>query len=204
MQRLAALLPEYDVVMAMYGVGKVIGPQLMAEIGDVSRFSHRGALIAYAGVDPQTSQSGKYKRKSDPISRKGSGLICKTLFQVMETHLRKSPADEPVYQFLDKKRGGGKPYYVYITAAANKFLRIYYARVKEHLNALGLDVSEQTSLLAALKLSFRGDLFVVRFFCSLIFLYLFFKKGLTFCLQAPLSIKLLIQAYEKEFNVSIT
>jgi len=30
----------------------------------------------------------------------------------------------------------GKPYYVYMTAAANKFLRIYYARVKEALNAL--------------------------------------------------------------------
>jgi len=126
-----------------YGVGKATGPQLMAEIGDVRRFSHRGALIAYAGVDPQTSQSGKYKRKSDPISRKDSGLIRKTLFQVMETHLRKSPDDESVYQFLDKKRREGKPYYVYMTAAANKFLRIYYARVKEHLNALGLDVSEQ-------------------------------------------------------------
>ena len=33
-----------------------------------------------------------------------------------------------------KKRSEGKPYYVYMTAAANKFLRIYYARVKECLN----------------------------------------------------------------------
>ena len=45
----------------------------------------------------------------------------------------KSPQDEPVYQFLDKKRSEGKPYYVYMTAAANKFLRIYYARVKERM-----------------------------------------------------------------------
>ena len=29
----------------------------------------------------------------------------------------------------------GKPFYVCTTAAANKFLRIYYARVKECLNA---------------------------------------------------------------------
>lgn len=136
MQRLAALLPEHDVVMAMYGVGKNTGPQLMAEIGDVRRFSHRGALIAYAGVDPQPSQSGKHSRSSDPISRKGSGFIRKTLYQVIETYLRKMPVDEPVYQFLDKKRSEGKPYFVYMTAAANKFLRIYYARVKEHLNTL--------------------------------------------------------------------
>jgi transposase len=136
MLRLAALLPEYEVVMAMYGVGKATGPQLIAELGDVRRFSHRGAIVAYAGVDPQPSQSGTYRRKSDPISRKGSGLIRKVLYQIIETYLRKSPADEPVYQFLDKKRAEGKPYFVYMTAAANKFLRIYYARVKEHLNAL--------------------------------------------------------------------
>jgi len=35
---------------------------------------------------------------------------------------------------LDKKRREGKPFYVYMTTAANKFLRIYYARVKEYLN----------------------------------------------------------------------
>jgi len=53
---------------------------------------------------------------------------------VVDTHLKRSPINEPVYQFLDKKRAEGKPYYVYMTAAANKFLRIYYARVKAYLN----------------------------------------------------------------------
>ena len=46
---------------------------------------------------------------------------------------RRSSIEEPVYQFLDKKRSEGKPYFVYMTAAQNKFLRIYYARVKECL-----------------------------------------------------------------------
>ena len=142
MQRLATLLPEYDVVMSMYGAGKATGPQLMAEIGDVRRFSHRGAIIAYAGVDPQPSQSGSQKRNSDPVSRKGSSLLRKTLFQVVDTHLRKAPADEPVFQFIDRKRSEGKPYFVYMTAGANKFLRIYYARVKEHLNALNIPFDE--------------------------------------------------------------
>ena len=35
-KRQASKLPEYPVVMAMKGVGKSLGPQLMAEIGDVS------------------------------------------------------------------------------------------------------------------------------------------------------------------------
>jgi hypothetical protein len=133
MLRLAAALPEYDIVMAMYGVGDILGPTLMAEIGDVRRFENRNAITAYAGVDPQPSQSGTYKRKSDPISRKGSSHIRKAVFQVMDCLIKTKPVNDPVYQFLDKKRGEGKPYYVYMTAASNKFLRIYYARVKEYL-----------------------------------------------------------------------
>ncbi|MBT9800657.1 IS110 family transposase, partial [Hungatella hathewayi] len=46
------------------------------------------------------------------------------------------PQDDPVYAFIDKKRAQGKPYYVYMTAGANKFLRIYYGRVKEYLMSL--------------------------------------------------------------------
>ena len=37
MQSLASQLPEYPVVMEMFGVGPALGPQLMAEIGDVRR-----------------------------------------------------------------------------------------------------------------------------------------------------------------------
>lgn len=40
------------------------------------------------------------------------------------------------FDLLDKKRSEGKPYRVYMMAAANKFLRIYYARVNEALNAV--------------------------------------------------------------------
>ncbi len=80
MNRLASLLPEYELVMEMEGVGKNAGPQLIAEVGDVRRFSHKGAL------------------------------------------------------FMDKKRAEEKHFYVYTVAGAAKFLRIYYARVKEYLN----------------------------------------------------------------------
>ena len=50
MQRLAAMLPEYEVVMQMEGAGPVTGPALMAEIGDVRRFKKQesvGSLCGY-------------------------------------------------------------------------------------------------------------------------------------------------------------
>lgn len=136
MQRLAEQLPEYPVVMSMYGVGNSLGPQLMAEIGDVRRFSHKQALAAFAGVDPMPNQSGTYEAKSTPASKRGSPDLRKTLFVLMTILIQKAPADDPVFQFLDKKRAEGKPYYVYMTAGANKFLRIYYGRIKEYLSTL--------------------------------------------------------------------
>lgn len=136
MDETASKLPEYPVVMAMYGVGSALGPQLMAEIGDVSRFTHKGALTAFAGVDPGVNESGTYEQKSVPVSKRGSAQLRKALFQVMDCLIKKMPQDDPVYLFMDKKRAEGKPYYVYMTAGANKFLRIYYGRVKEYLLSL--------------------------------------------------------------------
>lgn len=136
MNETAATLPEYPVVMAMNGVGPALGPQLMAEIGDVTRFTHREALTAFAGVDPGKNDSGQHIQKSVRTSKKGSPYLRKTLFQIMDGLIKRSPVDDPVYAFIDKKRAQGKPYYVYMTAGANKFLRIYYGRVKEYLSSL--------------------------------------------------------------------
>lgn len=106
MDQTAAMLPEYPVVMAMNG------------------------------VDPGKNDSGKRNQKSVRTSKKGSPSLRKTLFQIMARLIKRSPVDDPVYAFMDKKRSEGKPYYVYMTAGANKFLRIYYGRVREYLDSL--------------------------------------------------------------------
>lgn len=53
----------------------------------------------------------------------------------MDCLIKIHPQDDPVYLFMDKKRSEGKKYYVYMTAGANKVLRIYYGRVKEYLTS---------------------------------------------------------------------
>lgn len=136
MRKLAAQLPEFPVVMAMRGVGDSLGPQLMAEIGNVARFVHRGSITSFAGVDPGANQSGAHEAQSVRTSKSGPPELRKALFLVMDCLLKTMPQDDPVYQFMDKKRAEGKPYLVYMTAGANKFLRIYYGRVKAYLSRL--------------------------------------------------------------------
>lgn len=121
MNELASTLPEYEVVMGMYGVGKTHGPQLIAEIGDASRFTHREAITAFAGVDTGVDQSGQHNYKSNKASKCRTGRLRKTLFQIMTTLLQNAPENEPVYQFLNRKRSEGKPYYVYMSAGAKFF-----------------------------------------------------------------------------------
>lgn len=144
MNKLASQLPEYPAVMRMYGVGESLGPQLMAEIGDIRRFAGKQSLVAFAGVDPMPNQSGQKNVRSNQSSKRGSPYLRKALFNVMDVYIKRSPADEPVYQFLDKKRSEGKPYYVYMTAGANKFLRRYYAQVRDYLNALDAEAASPT------------------------------------------------------------
>jgi len=142
MNRLAEMLPEYPVVMQMFGVGSTFGPQLIAEIGDILRFARKQSLVAFAGIDPAPNDSGdKYGRNSGTTKR-GSPYLRKTLFNIMKCYLQNAPEDEPVYQFIDKKRSEGKPYFVYMTAAANKFLRRYYAKVNEYLVSSENTISE--------------------------------------------------------------
>lgn len=135
MTSIASKLPEYNVVLAMHGVGETLAPQLIAEIGDVRRFEKKSSLVCFAGVEPPENASGAFVQKSRSISKQGPPALRKALFQVMSCVLQVGNRDEPIFQFLDRKRSEGKPYRVYMVAGMNKFLRIYYARVKACLDA---------------------------------------------------------------------
>lgn len=131
MQEIAKTLPEYSVVREMGGVGDVLAPKLIAEIGDVRKFHSGKALIAYAGIDAPPYQSGMFIGNNRRISKRGSASLRKVGYETMrciKTHPR---PDDPVYQFVIKKEMEGKSKKAAKIAGLNKFLRIYYARVKE-------------------------------------------------------------------------
>ncbi len=135
MRTLAKSLKEYETVMAMPGVGEILGPRIIAEIGDVRRFHSASALVAYAGLDAPPFQSGSYMAGKRSISKRGSSTLRKTGYEIMMyLKIAKPSQDNAVYLFMLKKEGEGKPLRVAKIAALNKFLHIYYARVKEIYN----------------------------------------------------------------------
>lgn len=137
MQELAKRLPEYSVVRNMGGIGDVLAPKLIAEIGDIRRFHNGKALIAYAGIDAPPYQSGKFVGTQRKISKRGSAALRKIGYEAMrclKTH--KPGKDTAVYDFIIKKEQEGKSKKSAKIAGLNKFLRIYYARVLEVYNSL--------------------------------------------------------------------
>jgi transposase len=136
MNEIAKCLPEYTTVMDMKGVGVSIGPRLIAEIGDPRRFHSAKALIAFAGIDAPPYQSGKFTGTERHMSKRGSRVMRKIGFELMDTinKHQKLYAGDPVCEYFLAKRAEGKKYRVAMFAAYNKFLRIYHSRVSAVLN----------------------------------------------------------------------
>jgi transposase len=62
------------------GLGEVTTAVIMAELGDLSRFSSAKQLVKLAGIQPTSKQSGQYNRESTPMSHKGRARLRTYLF----------------------------------------------------------------------------------------------------------------------------
>jgi len=131
MQNIAETIPEYKILRAMYGVGDRLGPVILAEIGDIRRFHSGKALNSFAGNDAPPYQSGQFVSTNRHISKRGSPILRKACYEVMQTLKASKPQTDPIYLFMVKKEQEGKPFKVAKMAGVNKFLRIYYARAME-------------------------------------------------------------------------
>lgn len=130
MQELAKSLPEYPTVRAMGGVGDVLAPKLIAEIGDIRRLHNAKALIAWAGIDPPPYESGQFVGSNRRITKRGSSTLRKVGYEVMRVlKSHGAPEDDVIYNYILKKENEGKNKKLAKIAGLNKFLRIYYARV---------------------------------------------------------------------------
>lgn len=132
MQQLASTLPEYEVLVAMGGVGSTLASRFIAEIGDIRRFHNKNALIAYAGIDAPPYQSGNFTATKRSISKRGNKYLRRTGFEIMQAIMPSKPKqDAAIYQFMLKKQDEGKAKKCCKIAGVNKLLKIYYARVLE-------------------------------------------------------------------------
>lgn len=131
-RELAEKRPEYPAVRAMSGVGDVLAPLLVAEVGDPRKYHSGDALIACIGIDVPPYESGQFKASERRITRKGSKQLRKLGYLLVRNLRKIKPTqDTAVYDYYLKKKAEGKKDKQAIVAGMNKFFRIYYARAME-------------------------------------------------------------------------
>jgi transposase len=137
---LAKEIEEYKIIQSIPGIGEKIAATIISEIGEIERFNHPKKLVAFAGVDPEVYESGKFKATLVRITKRGSSRLRHALYMAVRSGIRDCrkqkttdeiiPRNKKLRAFYDKKRDEGKLYKVAVIACVNKLLHWIYALLK--------------------------------------------------------------------------
>lgn len=105
------------------GLKNRMGAMILAEVGDFSRFDSADQLLAYAGLSPSTYQSGKLTSSHSRMEKRGSRYLRYALFNATKYVCLWDPSFKA---YFAKKRAEGKHYYVALSHACKKLVRLIY------------------------------------------------------------------------------
>lgn len=67
-------------ITSLPDIGNLLGATILGEIGEISNFKNPDKLLAFAGCEPSTYQSGKYTATKTPMVKHGSRYLCRALY----------------------------------------------------------------------------------------------------------------------------
>jgi len=109
-------------LQAIPGSGPQTGATIQAELGDASRFARVDEVVAYAGLDPRTRQSGAFMGQKQ-LSKRGPGALRHALYLAAFVAARCAPEWRVRYQrLLDRGRAKKEAYLI----LARALLRVIY------------------------------------------------------------------------------
>lgn len=116
-------------LLSVPGVGKVLAPVILSEIGDIKTFDKPSKLTAFAGIDPTQSQSGNKVSSNEKTSKRGSPYLRHAIYTAS---LVAMSVDPELRAYYDKKIGEGKHHFVALAGVSRKLLTIIYYILKEN------------------------------------------------------------------------
>ena len=96
--------PKAKGVLAMPELGPMTVAVLRAELGDLDRFARMDQVVAYAGLDLQVKQSGKWKGQTK-LSKRGSGRLRRILYLAALRSIRLPTSPFGIYYHRLVERG---------------------------------------------------------------------------------------------------
>ena len=110
------------------GVGEVLAPIILAEIGDIEKFADPAKLVAFCGIDPSANQSGQKISGDERISKRGSPYLRSAVYHAA---FIASSHDPHLREYYQRKKAEGKHHYVALAGVQRKLLQIIWAVLKE-------------------------------------------------------------------------
>ena len=111
-------------ITSIPGISYRMAAMILSEIGDFSNFDSPDKILAFAGFSPSTYQSGKLDNAYSHMEKRGSKYLRYALFTAA-TYV--CIWDKTFADYLHKKLAEGKHYYVAISHAVKKLVRVIYA-----------------------------------------------------------------------------
>ncbi len=112
------------------GIGDTLAATIFAEIGDIKRFQGAKKLVAYAGLDPSTYESGQFKATTRHISKQGSKYLRYALCTAANMARKYIPQLKEHYERV--MRNERRRHKVAICAVAIKLTHIIYALLRDN------------------------------------------------------------------------
>ena len=119
----AAVVQTQSPILTIPGIGPTLAGIILAEIGDIHRFSSPDKLQAFAGLDPSTYQSGKFKADRTPMVKHGSTYLRWALMQAARLA---AVHCETFGRYQAAKQAQGKHYFVALGHTAKKLIRVIF------------------------------------------------------------------------------
>ena len=110
-------------ILSIPGISYRMGAMIIAEIGDFSQFDSPDKILAYAGMSPSTYQSGQLDNCHSRMEKRGSSYLRYALYNATAYVCLWDPTFKA---YLAKKRSEGKHYYVALSHATKKLIRVIY------------------------------------------------------------------------------
>ena len=110
-------------ILSIPGISYRMGAMIIAEIGDFSKFDSPDKILAFAGMSPSTYQSGQLDNCYARMEKRGSRYLRYALYNATAYVCLWDPTFKA---YLAKKRFEGKHYYVALSHATKKLIRVIY------------------------------------------------------------------------------
>lgn len=110
-------------LLTIPGIGFTLAGIILAEIGSVERFRTPAQLLAFAGMEPSTFQSGKFNARQTPMVKRGSTYLRWAILQAARLVAMR---DRTFRDYLLKKRREGKHFNVALSHVGKKLVRVIF------------------------------------------------------------------------------